>query len=83
MYSGSVVINFNIFENTLFGIFSCEIVFKIDQFCFKRVEKRFNNGIVIAITFSAHTLYEFMMVQQIAKCLASILDTLIGMKDYP
>jgi len=77
MRSFAIIVNFNIFKNSLFGFFSGAKGFSSDKFNLKRMEKTFGNGIIPAIAFSAHAADTAVLSQQAFKTIAGILDSAI------
>jgi len=70
---------FNVFEETLSGLFPCSIVFSVHQFGFQGFEKGFGNGVIIAIAVATHTLNQAMFRQLLPEGYTCILDTSIRM----
>ena len=66
----SIVKDFNIFKDTLPGLRSGSVSFKIDNLCFEGMKERFHDGIVVAIARAAHALDKVMVFEGIAESMA-------------
>jgi hypothetical protein len=61
-------------------LLSCFEFGAIDQFRFESFEKAFSHGIIPAIAFSAHALFQLQGFQQVYSLSAGILDAPVRMK---
>ena len=60
----TIIVNFNIFKDSLFSFFSGTKGFSSYKLNLKRIEKTFDYGIIPAITFSAHVADTTVLIQQ-------------------
>ena len=60
----SVVEDFDVVEDGLFSYLAGWVFFMIDAFGFQGVEKALGNGVVPAVTFTAHALFDVILLEQ-------------------
>jgi hypothetical protein len=53
-----IVKHFDVIEYVLSGFVSVFVCFALDPFTFKKLKEAFGNGVVIAVTTSAHAAYQ-------------------------
>jgi hypothetical protein len=78
-----IVEYFNVPEDVLAGLLPCFVPFVIEQFAFNGTEKGFRTGVIVTISFAAHTAYHPVFVEQILVFLTAVLYTSIGVMDKP
>jgi hypothetical protein len=64
MMTFTVVKKFNVFKDRSMSLFSSFVGFMEHQFRFQGMKKAFSHSVVPAITFTAHTLLDFMSFEQ-------------------
>jgi len=59
----SVVEDFDVVEDRFSGSFTGVIVFMVHAFGFQGVKKALGDGVVPAVAFTAHTLFDAMLLK--------------------
>ena len=75
----TVIKHFDIFKYILFSLGSGLVALMMNQLCFQRMEEAFRNGIIPAVTFTAHALDDAMLQQECAMTVLGVLTASIGM----
>ena len=74
-----VIVRLDIFEDIGFCLFPRRVAGSVNLLDLQRVEKAFHYGVVIAVSFAAHTAQETMAFQQALLVIGGVLAASIGM----
>src|SRR5258708_1784575 len=77
----AIIEHFNIFKHCCFCFLPCLIDGLADAFFFERSPKAFDHGVIITITFSAHTHLDPSLMQQVLVALTGIFAPSVRMMD--
>ena len=78
-----VIEDLDVLEYLIFGLLSGLKSLQINKLRLERVEKTLGDGIVVAVSFTAHAGRNMVIVQKLPKCSPGKLTPLIGMEDQP
>lgn len=82
MAAASIVVNFDVLENSLAHLVPGGEALTVDRFHFQRVEETLGTGVVVAVALSAHAAHQLVLCQKALVEARAILAATVGMHDY-
>ncbi len=83
MYAPSVVEDLDVFKYGCLGLGPRLKPPAVQPLLLELASERFHRGVVIAVAFTAHAAYEFILIQYSLVFFTGILDTAIRMNEQP